>query len=172
MNESFARRFARGQSPVGRILETNAALSWWGKGFPTRFEIVGVVRDVRFLGLQKEPEPAFYLSDRQFPLTDLKVVIRTSGDPRSLITAVRRILREASPTQPAGKISTLAELYDRALGQPRVNTRLMVLFGVSAADPAAWAAAPAALLAVALFATWLPARRATRIDPMETLKTE
>lgn len=247
VNESFARRFENGASPIGRVLASNAARAWWGKDFPADFEIVGVVKDVRFLGLQKEPEPAFYLSDRQFPLTEMKLVLRTSGDPRSAISAVRRVLREESPTQPVGRMATLRELYDRALGQPRVNTRLMVLFGgtglalamlgiygllssvvagrrreigirialgarsrqvvrvvvgevsglaiigclaglaaaraliplvrsllfgVAATDPAAWAAAPAALLGVAFLASWLPARRATRIDPIETLKTE
>ena len=59
----------------------------------------------------------------------MKVVIRTTGDPRAAMPAVRRVLREASPTQPAGRMATLTELYERALGQPRVNTRLMVLFG-------------------------------------------
>ena len=59
----------------------------------------------------------------------MKVVIRTTGDPRAAMPAVRRVLREASPTQPAGRMAALTELYERALGQPRINTRLMVLFG-------------------------------------------
>ena len=53
VNESFARRYSPGASPVGRILAANAARFWWGERFPERFEIVGVARDVRFLGLQK-----------------------------------------------------------------------------------------------------------------------
>ena len=46
------------------------------------------------------------------------------------------------------------------------------LFGVSAFDPVTYAAATAALGAVALVATWLPARQATRIDPMSALRAE
>ena len=46
------------------------------------------------------------------------------------------------------------------------------LFGVSAYDPLTFAAVPLALLAFTLFATWLPARRAARIDPMEALRDE
>ncbi|MBS1824510.1 MAG: ABC transporter permease [Acidobacteria bacterium] len=55
-----------------------------------------------------------------------------------------------------------------------VLTRWMhsLLHGVSAADPATYLLASAALIAAAIIASWLPARRAARIDPMETLRAE
>jgi ABC-type antimicrobial peptide transport system permease subunit len=46
------------------------------------------------------------------------------------------------------------------------------LFGVKALDPAVYATIPVLLSAVALFAVWFPARRATRIAPSETLRYE
>ncbi|MHC4925430.1 MAG: FtsX-like permease family protein [Planctomycetota bacterium] len=53
-------------------------------------------------------------------------------------------------------------------------TRLMdaILFEVSALDPVAFLAAPVLLIFVAVSATWLPARRAARVDPMEALRSE
>jgi ABC-type antimicrobial peptide transport system permease subunit len=47
-----------------------------------------------------------------------------------------------------------------------------LLFEVSPTDPAVFAAGPALLLAVALLACYLPARRAVRIDPAVTLRQE
>jgi predicted permease len=57
-----------------------------------------------------------------------------------------------------------------ALGVTRLMSSL--LFGVAPHDPTAYAAALAVIVAAAALASWLPARRAAAIDPVETLKAE
>jgi ABC-type antimicrobial peptide transport system permease subunit len=53
-------------------------------------------------------------------------------------------------------------------------TQLMnsLLFGIAAMDPVTYVAVPLVLLAAALTASYLPARRAAAVDPVETLKAE
>jgi predicted permease len=57
-----------------------------------------------------------------------------------------------------------------ALGTGKIVSA--ILFQVSATDPFAFTIAPAVLMAAAIVATWLPARRATKISPMAALRTE
>jgi predicted permease len=60
------------------------------------------------------------------------------------------------------------------MGAAVAVTRVMsaLLFGVSPIDPVTYAAVSAGLAAVALLATWLPARRASRIDPVVALRAD
>ena len=86
------------------------------------------------------------------------------GSPPSEVTAmfVRQGLAEAC----AGLACGLATAF--------ALTRLMesVLYGVSPGDPATYLAASAALVAAAALASYLPAHRATRINPVEALRAE
>jgi len=76
------------------------------------------------------------------------------------------VLRQALAMAVAGLAAGIAASFGL--------TRLLVaqLFGVKPSDPLTFAAVPLILLAVALAAAWIPAVRATRIDPLTALHHE
>ena len=79
---------------------------------------------------------------------------------------LRMIMREGSIMLVSGIVIGL--LLSIATGKALSG----VLYEVSALDPVAFTAAPLVLAAAALIATWLPARRATRVNPIQALRTE
>ena len=79
---------------------------------------------------------------------------------------LRLVLTRALRTVLAGLLVGLAG----AAGVTRVLQRF--LFGVTSTDPIVFAIVTLLLLAVGLMAAWLPARRATRIDPWAALRAE
>jgi predicted permease len=81
-------------------------------------------------------------------------------------TVQRMILREGSVMLAAGLV--LGLLLALVTGQIVSS----LLYQVSSLDPLAFTVAPIVLTLAGLIATWLPARRATKIDPMTALRTE
>jgi putative ABC transport system permease protein len=79
---------------------------------------------------------------------------------------LRLVLREGMAPVALGGVAGMlaAVLATRALRS--------MLFGVTPLDPISFAAAPALLATVALLACYLPARRATRVDPLVALREE
>jgi predicted permease len=64
-------------------------------------EIVGVVRDSKYRSLGETARPVVYLASTQWYRWDMRLLVRTRGDPRRLVAAVRAAVRETDPDVPA-----------------------------------------------------------------------
>jgi putative ABC transport system permease protein len=209
---------------------------------------VGIAADVKQTGLDEARPETVYVPLRVMPYWPaFSFVIRTSGDPESMASAVRRQIRELDPMVPASNIRTMEEVLARSMAPARSSMMLLALFagvallealvgvfgvlsytvsqrttemgirmalgaaagdvvrlvlaggmrpvlagialglagavalsrylqsllyGVGPMDPATFVAAPLAMTAVAGAASYLAARRATRVDPLAALRSE
>jgi predicted permease len=243
INQTLARLHFPNESPLGHRLAMSAREPVWRT-------IVGVVQDVHERGYELAMKAGVYIPFEQYKDTwalPESLVVRTTGDPASLTSAVRRVVAGADPEQPVAAIATMDEIIaldvaDRrqqmtlltvfaalalllaslglygllaytvtqrsreiglrmALGAsaPRVVSMIVlrgvtlsatglalgltaawllvgamnrILYGVAATDPATYAAVALLLCAIAAAASWIPARRAVRIDPIVVLREE
>src|ERR1051326_626619 len=124
INETLARRFFPAEDPIGKRLRIGGAdwvnLPWW--------EIVGIVSDVRYDGLTNAVDPAYYLPYAQIPDSGMDLVVKTSGDPKLLIPAIRAEFRSLDPDIPLVRVTTLDERMSQAGGGPRFQTLLLAVF--------------------------------------------
>ena len=131
INETMARQYWRGQQPVGRRIKLGDP----NEDVPWR-EIIGVVHDVRQMGLDEPVKAEMYLPYQQvtdqpwFMPRDL--AIRTTGDPSRVVASVREAIREVDPDQPISNIATMSELLGEEAGQRRVGMIMLVSFSVLA----------------------------------------
>ena len=129
VNEAFVRHYFPAEEPLGRRLRPGPPGRIWDGERLTSFEIIGVARDVKFDGLAAPSEPAYYLPASQAPLEDMTVLVRTSSDPRAVISSLRQAVWSIDPNQPLSNINTLEKIVADSIAQPRLNMLLMMLFG-------------------------------------------
>jgi putative ABC transport system permease protein len=132
VNEAFVREHFGGASPLGKHVDR---ASWW-PGMPSRFEIIGVVADEKFMGLQNPAEPALYFSLPQFALVQY-FVLRTSGDAAAISTAARNAVWAVDRALPVDDVFTIESALRDQLDPIRFNAMLLAAFGITALTLAA-----------------------------------
>jgi predicted permease len=128
INESFMRRFFPNSDAIGRHITDE---------YPTTretFEIIGVVTDSREHRPNEEKRPRFYstLSHPIGAVEEVTFLLRSSGDPANVASAVRQSIRQIDPSIPILSLRTVNEQIDRRLITERLVAQLATFFGVVA----------------------------------------
>ncbi|HET9399408.1 MAG TPA: ABC transporter permease [Candidatus Acidoferrales bacterium] len=137
---------------VGDSIETNRFVMWLIGGFAAAALIlaaIGVYGVMSYLVARRTREMGIRAALGARPAELLAMVLREAG--------VRAAIGLALGLAGAFWLSQLLSAF---------------LFGVKARDPLTFVLAPVLLLAIALIATWLPARRAARVEPVTALRYE
>jgi putative ABC transport system permease protein len=241
ISAALAQKYWPDESPIGKGIRFDED----SKEPPVT--IVGVVGNVRQLGLDQEPTPIMYFPYEQFALPFITIAVRSPAPESTIAVLVRAQLIAVDPELPPGDVKTLENIIERSVAQPRFRTALIsafaivalllaavgvyglisysvtqrtreigirialgaqpaqvvrpiireglvlaaagtglglvgaqlsgrilanFLFGVEPTDPVTFVVVASVLLGVALIATYIPSRRALRVDPITALRTE
>ena len=238
VNEAMVRTYFPNEDPLNQSIRM---------GDNRNYQIVGLCADAKYECVQRDVEPTLYFSHRQAMPGSIFFEVRTTGEPLTLVPAIRKIVAELDRTIPLENASTQLQLFKTSITSERIFTYLCgglallgvllsciglygllafmvsrrtgeigvrmalgarpndiawpvirnalllagfglivgiplaivsvrvlrsVLFGVSPHDPTTIVFSIFLVLSVAALAAWFPARRATKIDPMEALRYE
>ena len=123
VNEAFARRCFPDEEAVGKQVK------FARPNEPGQWEtIVGVVRNEKQDSLSADPKPEAYKSQLQETSSEMTLVVRTAGDPRPLIGAVREEIRALDRDLPPYNIKTMNDLLYESLARERFTTLLLMVF--------------------------------------------
>jgi putative ABC transport system permease protein len=125
INETMARRFWRGENPIGTRLRI-------GDHGPNPRTIVGIVGDVRHGGLDEEPTASVFVPYRQRSWSEMTLVVRASGNPAGLTGALRREVWAVDKDLPLPQGMLMDQVMARATSQRRFSVLLLGIFAVVA----------------------------------------
>jgi putative ABC transport system permease protein len=124
VNETLARRHWPNENPLGHRLTFG-----FGSVEAPWFTIVGVVKDVRERGYEREMKPGVYVAFAQADGgTPENLMVRVKGDPRTLAAPIRRIVTATDPEQPVAAIRTLDEIVDLDVADRQQQLTLLGAF--------------------------------------------
>jgi macrolide transport system ATP-binding/permease protein len=120
VSHTMAKKFWPGQSPVGKIVFLDQE--------PSAVAVVGVAQDARMTILEAVAVPLLYLPapQRYTPLMTLH--IRTMGNPRLLLPAMREKLHAFDRSLPWAETRLVSEIIDESLWWPHLGAWLLTCF--------------------------------------------
>jgi putative ABC transport system permease protein len=134
VNRSMAQKYWPDENPIGKtIIAYRAVVVSTSKGSsvdfrPRELGIVGVVGDVRQLGLDAPPYPELFMPYTQWPSSEMALVLRTASEPSSLIPVVKKEIWRVDPDQPVTDIKTMDELVSTEAAGRRFVLQLIGAF--------------------------------------------
>jgi predicted permease len=128
VNAALARRYFPGEDPVGRRLRPGGPDE---PGAPW-YTVVGLVGDVRHLGIEAAPRPEVYTLQAQDPWPGMTIVVRTEPDPLAMAPAVKNQLWAVDPDLPISGVARMTQVLSDSLWPSRALTYLQGCFAVIA----------------------------------------
>jgi putative ABC transport system permease protein len=124
VNQTLARYFFAQVSPIGRHLEIPDA--GWA-------EVVGVLRDSKFVSLREETPRMVYIPASQAEVHPAEAfVARTAGEPVALAREIRETAGRINPSVRIDNVRSMVDQMDETLAQERLVAKLSGAFGVLA----------------------------------------
>ena len=125
INERMAQMLWPGENAVGKHI-------FIGSGSPDAIEVVGVVKTGKYRALAEDPRPYYYSPMAQRNPSGMILMVHTTGDPRTLVSAVRNEVQAIDRRIPLFAIKTMDEHLTWALWAPNMAATLALAFGVVA----------------------------------------
>ena len=139
INQAMAKRYWPDGDPLVDRLQIAKGLGPLMEDRPR--QIVGIVGDVRDIGLNRDPQPIMYIpwaqiSDAQgsnlLEISPLAWVVRTRGEPQLLSKPIQDELRQASGGLPVARIRTMDEIVSLSTARSDFNMLLLATFAGAA----------------------------------------
>jgi putative ABC transport system permease protein len=124
VNQAFANRFFPGGEPIGKRVSFGCEESQ-----PLCRTIVGVVGNIRQESLTDDVTPEIYVPFAQVPVNGMTLLVRTTSDPLTLVSALRQQVLAIDRNQPIYDVKTLEQRVSEAVA---VSRSLMLLFAAFA----------------------------------------
>jgi predicted permease len=126
VNEAFAKKYLAGQ-PLGKRISQQKDKK---TGQPEWLNVVGEVSDNLDFALEINAEPEFYSPIAQAgSKPNPNLILRTGGDPMTLIAAVGRQVAAVDSNAPVTNVKTMDQVLSEQTAQPRFQTLLLGAFG-------------------------------------------
>jgi predicted permease len=119
INQTMARTYWPDENPLGKLLHTNQP-----------YEVVGVASDGPYNSSGQASAPYLYVSLYQHPEENVSLVVRTSGEPKTMISAVQREVKELGGNLPIFDFKTLDDIAKSQLTLVKAAASLLSLLSL------------------------------------------
>lgn len=124
INNELARIYFPNEDPLGKRITFDDGESW--------ISIVGIIGDVKQLGLDSGAKPEVYFPYLQSPSPSMSIVVRATSDPLSLAASVKRLIQTIDKDLPIDDVKTMQQLLVESNSGRRFNMLLLTVFALVA----------------------------------------